>query len=284
MTNDYGNLELHTVLLSAMKDIDKICRENGLRYYLHAGTLLGAMNHQGFIPWDDDMDIWMPRTDYMRFKRVAAAELPRHYFLQMTETEHEYSYDSIKIRDSRTTATIDSQIKREKHINMGIWVTIFPLDGCPENDFMAEHVLGRKWLVFWLMEAAFARTKASFCHRIFHLLVRLLVNMVGVRRICEIRDRLCCKIPFEESELCTSLWCLRGYNEFHCSPLAFKEGLEVPFEYTTICVPKDYETVLKSLYGDWHVCIKGTADHEYADLEPDIPYKKFVFEKYGLKL
>ena len=64
MTNDYGNLELHKVLLSAMKDIDKICREHGLRYYLYAGTLLGAVNHGGFIPWDDDVDIVMFPEDF----------------------------------------------------------------------------------------------------------------------------------------------------------------------------------------------------------------------------
>ncbi len=67
MTNDYGNLELHMVLLSAMKDIDKICRENGLKYYLYAGTLLGAVNYKGFIPWDDDVDIVMMPEDFMRF-------------------------------------------------------------------------------------------------------------------------------------------------------------------------------------------------------------------------
>lgn len=64
MTNDYGNLELHQVLLSAMKDIDKICRENGLHYYLYAGTLLGAVNYKGFIPWDDDVDIVMFPQDF----------------------------------------------------------------------------------------------------------------------------------------------------------------------------------------------------------------------------
>ena len=69
MTNDYGNLELHKVLLSAMKDIDKICRENGLRYYLYAGTLLGAVNHGGFIPWDDDVDIVMFPEDFEALSR-----------------------------------------------------------------------------------------------------------------------------------------------------------------------------------------------------------------------
>lgn len=67
MTNDYGNLELHKILFSAMKDIDKICRENNLRYYIYAGTLLGAMNYGGFIPWDDDIDIVMFESDFLKF-------------------------------------------------------------------------------------------------------------------------------------------------------------------------------------------------------------------------
>ena len=69
MTNEYGNELLHKVLLSAMKDIDKICRENGLRYYLYAGTLLGAVNHKGFIPWDDDVDIVMFPNDLEKLKK-----------------------------------------------------------------------------------------------------------------------------------------------------------------------------------------------------------------------
>lgn len=70
MTNDYGNLELHTVLLDAMKDIDRICRDNGLRYYLYAGSLLGSINYNGFIPWDDDIDIVMLAGDFTKLQRI----------------------------------------------------------------------------------------------------------------------------------------------------------------------------------------------------------------------
>lgn len=87
MTNDYGNLELHTVLLSAMKDIDKVCRENNIPYYLHAGTLLGAVNHGGFIPWDDDVDISMMRKDYDRFMQIMTRDYADRYFVQTYETD-----------------------------------------------------------------------------------------------------------------------------------------------------------------------------------------------------
>lgn len=81
MTNDYGNLELHKVLLAAMKDIDRICRENGLRYYLYAGTLLGAVNHGGFIPWDDDVDVVMFPEDFKILARELEAQFSDRYQL-----------------------------------------------------------------------------------------------------------------------------------------------------------------------------------------------------------
>lgn len=92
MTNDYGNLELHQVLLAAMKDIDKICREHGLKYYLYAGTLLGAFNHKGFIPWDDDVDISMYPDEYQVFASVIETKYKDKFFLKTFEnTPDHYS-------------------------------------------------------------------------------------------------------------------------------------------------------------------------------------------------
>ena len=81
MTNEYGNELLHKVLLSAMKDIDKICRENGLKYYLYAGTLLGAMNHNGFIPWDDDVDIVMFPNDFHKLCEIVENSYSDRYHM-----------------------------------------------------------------------------------------------------------------------------------------------------------------------------------------------------------
>lgn len=92
MTNEYGNELLHKVLLSAMKDIDKICRENGLRYYLYAGTLLGAVNHKGFIPWDDDVDIVMFPNDLEKLKKKIESDYSSSYrFMTFENTPNWYS-------------------------------------------------------------------------------------------------------------------------------------------------------------------------------------------------
>lgn len=92
MTNEYGNELLHKVLLLAMKDIDKICRENGLRYYLYAGTLLGAVNHKGFIPWDDDVDIVMYPNDLEKLKKIIESDYSSSYrFMTFENTPNWYS-------------------------------------------------------------------------------------------------------------------------------------------------------------------------------------------------
>lgn len=131
MTNDYGNLELHTVLLSAMKDIDRICRENGLRYYLHAGTLLGAMNHKGFIPWDDDVDISLSRSDYERFIEIVQKAYPGKYFLQDYHTDEQYKNNRAVLRVLGTHIIHNHEESAIIHNEIGI--DIVPLDHAPDN-------------------------------------------------------------------------------------------------------------------------------------------------------
>ena len=129
MTNDYGNLELHKVLLSAMKDIDKICRENGLRYFLHAGTLLGAMNHKGFIPWDDDVDISMMREDYERFIEIVQQEYNDRYFL------HNYMTDPMYPNNRSVLRILGTRIEHFHKSNnryTQVPVDIVPLDNAPD--------------------------------------------------------------------------------------------------------------------------------------------------------
>ena len=131
MTNDYGNLELHTVLLSAMKDIDKICRENGLKYYLHAGTLLGALNHQGFIPWDDDVDISMLREDYEKFIDIVSQNYSDIYFIHNYKSERVFSHNRSVMRVLGTKVFHSNNNCREDHCEIGL--DIVPLDAVPDS-------------------------------------------------------------------------------------------------------------------------------------------------------
>ena len=145
MTNDYGNLELHTILLSAMKDIDKNCRENGLRYYLHAGTLLGAFNHKGFIPWDDDVDVSMMRADYEKFLRIVQEQYADIYFVHNYHTDDNYSNNRTVLRVLGTHVSHFHEDGIRTHSEIG--VDIVPLDAAPDSILKRKIQQGLVW--FW---------------------------------------------------------------------------------------------------------------------------------------
>ena len=144
MTNDYGNLELHKVLLSAMKDIDKICRENGLRYFLHAGTLLGAINHKGFIPWDDDVDIAMFRSDYNKFLEIIQQEYAHKYFIHNYKTDPNYTNNRSVLRILGTNVT---HFHESPSLHTEIPVDIVPLDHAPNSKLNRKLQQGAIWVL-----------------------------------------------------------------------------------------------------------------------------------------
>lgn len=123
--NDYLK-KLHNDILKIMDEIDRICKKNKLSYYLIGGSLLGAVRHQGFIPWDDDLDIAMPRDDYERFVDLCAKELSPDCYLLWHTTEREYwrIFAKVCLKD---TLYVEKQIKERQY---GIFVDIFPLDFC----------------------------------------------------------------------------------------------------------------------------------------------------------
>lgn len=121
MTNDYGNLELHKVLLSAMKDIDKICRENGLRYYLHAGTLLGAVNHKGFIPWDDDVDISMLPKDFYTFQKIVNRDYSDLYAIDTYDNTPSHFSKLNKLRICGATIRLSDGTEEPVFIDISIY-------------------------------------------------------------------------------------------------------------------------------------------------------------------
>ena len=112
--------------------IHQICTEHGLRYSLAYGTLIGAVRHKGFIPWDDDIDIMMPREDYEKLIAVWDQSAPKGYILQNTRTDSDFTQNFTKIRKDHTTFLQD-EAERTKHYHKGIFVDIFPGDRVPSG-------------------------------------------------------------------------------------------------------------------------------------------------------
>ena len=118
--------------LDILVKFDRMCKENNLRYFITAGTLLGAVRHKGFIPWDDDIDLMMPREDYEKLLSVWDQSAPKGYILQNTRTDSDFTQNFTKIRKDHTTFLQD-EAERTKHYHKGIFVDIFPGDRVPSG-------------------------------------------------------------------------------------------------------------------------------------------------------
>lgn len=131
ITQDTIN-QVQVVECEIMQVIDTICRTHNLTYFAIGGTALGAVRHQGFIPWDDDIDVGMPRKDYEAFLQYAKEELPQNYFMQNFFTEKKSPFYFTKIRKNNTLF-VEFYLKDKKDIHQGIFVDIFPFDNVPMN-------------------------------------------------------------------------------------------------------------------------------------------------------
>lgn len=130
--------EIHETELNILVDIDRFCRENGIRYSLDGGTLLGAVRHHGFIPWDDDIDIIMPREDYNRFVKSYHSEDGR-YRLYNKDTNPAYRTQMFsKVIDTQTVADEGLYEQQDAY---GLWVDVFPADYVPTRKHACRRIM-----------------------------------------------------------------------------------------------------------------------------------------------
>lgn len=123
--------KIHSLELLIAREIKRICEKNDIKYFLTAGTLLGAVRHGGFIPWDDDMDIGMLRADYDRFVEVCKTQLGDEFFLQTWQTDPKYPFSYAKVRLNGTHMVEDFSAEGTGHD--GLFVDVFPFDNAPDD-------------------------------------------------------------------------------------------------------------------------------------------------------
>ena len=138
--------ELKSLQLDMLREIKHICEKNSLRYYLCGGTLLGAIRHKGYIPWDDDIDIIMPRSDYMKFHKLFNTEAKPYYRFRSVFNERDWDSTFAKVEDTRTVKKYNSFNEK---VLVGVCIDVFPTDGAPSS------ILARR--LFWFVQNLLAR-------------------------------------------------------------------------------------------------------------------------------
>lgn len=131
--------EAQLIMFDMLVEFDTICQKHQLQYWLDSGTLLGAVRHQGFIPWDDDIDLSMPIEDYNRFKEIAKDELSENIFCQTKESDPTFLFDYIKLRSNRASIVEFHEKENEINYHQGVFVDIFPMLTLPSGAFYKNY-------------------------------------------------------------------------------------------------------------------------------------------------
>ena len=152
--------EIKKIELDILRAFRSFCEKNSLRYFLAYGTLLGAVRHGGFIPWDDDIDVAMPRTDYERFLKEFRDERYEVYDL----SKKGYFYPFAKLCDTTTVLIEEMSVKN----SIGVYIDIFPMDGIADND-QSQHSKAKRLMKLQQHKCISLRTLISMPHGLDHV-------------------------------------------------------------------------------------------------------------------
>ena len=265
-----SSTELHNKLLSIMISFHDFCVENEIKYYLLGGSALGARRHKGFIPWDDDIDIGIPRDDYDRLAQMDPSCLPENLELRFYQNTKDSPFHFMKLIDKSTTL-IEHQYKG--YIE-GLYVDIFPLDGAANNSLFEKIRRHNIWNTHTLLILHFlSETKSHFIKRIIQQFARL----VPANVIHNSLEKQMTRYTFEDSQDIANY--LGSWKEREIMP---KSILGTPtlydFEGVKFFGPQDIDSYLRHLYGDY-MKLPPEEDrifkHDYYYLNLDLPYNVY---------
>ena len=224
-----------------------MCEKYNLRYFVAFGTLLGAVRHKGFIPWDDDFDVMMPREDYDKLCEIAPKALSEPYFFQTPYTDKECLYSFAKIRDSRTTWF--SPVFKPLKMNHGIWLDIFPMDYCDfdtaekNQQEIYDHIMAcssymKRFCVDMLNERQLENYNKYYTNDPW-------THYEEIQRIARNPQAK------ESGYLGISVLTVYNYSKMIWPKECFEDYKLMEFENLKVRVPQNYELVLQTIYGDF---------------------------------
>lgn len=247
ITNEQLN-KMKNIQLDILKDVDKVCKELNLTYYLCAGTLLGAVRHGGFIPWDDDIDIQMPRKDYNLFIEKAQKLLKKNHIISSYKTEPAFIGDFFKIVDNNTTFVEVST--RKRNITKGVYIDVFPIDGIPENKF-------KKFFYCFKISLLKQRISNGYClnelyekrstkGKIYNFLSGFLTFFMSPEKATKKLN-----IYLTKNDFCNSKFVIveSKYKRLYKREI-FEKPSEIKFENLLFYAPTDVKGYLEKQYGD----------------------------------
>lgn len=279
------------VQLMVLEKVDEVCKRHNIKWFADCGTLIGAVRHHGFIPWDDDLDICMLRDDYDRFNAVAKEELPKEYGILNQDTEKDYTNFLTRIVNHKVIDTSDSFLKNNCEFPYVAGIDIVPLEYLFNNEEQEEErrLRGKRLLDLTqdYLDGKCELNKKELIEEVRRLSGYKIEEKVDfsaeLHRALSTIFREC---PSEGAKFVAlnPFWTRNKTQKFDIA--FFDDSILVPFENTYITVPAAYEKVLQIKYGNWEIAKREGGMHDYpfySDQEAElakhrggkIPYKYY---------
>lgn len=253
MENNIRRVQL--TQLRILKDFMKFCAVHNLRYFIAGGALIGVMRHKGFIPWDDDIDISMPRPDYDKFVSLQS-EFPKGYSITNHDTDKNWQFNFSQFVDDTSEVIIHFN---EEPRHAKVWIDVFPLDGTPNNAIHRWLHIKHIMMLRYLIQIPNIRTQVD-THKVGRpwyekLIIKCLHylpigGLVNVNRDLKRMARSLQKYDYDKSDYVGNL--LGKYREKEVVPRSwFGESVLLPFEDIKVPCPTEYHSWLTHIYGDY---------------------------------
>lgn len=232
--------ELRNIQMGILNNVHRFCQERGLTYFLSSGSLIGAVRHGGYIPWDDDIDIYMLRTDYERLMSEYTSE--GHYKLLDPDKEQSYYYTFAKMIDTRTLMVEDETTGYQ----IGVYIDIFPIDYVPDDEQERLRVYKKKRLLYKIRRCKISKEcclhspLAYWCYKLLPISAAQITRMIA--------NIITNKQPTQYACNMTEA----GPHISHCFPSAcMDDTIDIKFEDRTYRTMVGYKKYLSCTYGDY---------------------------------
>lgn len=254
MKRELNIRETQRISFNILKKIAEICEEKNLRYYLIYGTLIGAIRHNGYIPWDDDIDIMMPRPDYDKLLLYLRGNIEKYPNLKVFNHElcSEYPYMITRISDDR----YEIEMLNEKKYGMGVFIDIYPYDGLGDTkeEALKYGLKGDRLYSFCYQSTRkkyLVETTSACLRKITKFPVFVLSRLIGKDYFQNKLEKLARVREYDSSKYIGCVVWLSGGEKDIFPREWFDDFLMMPFEDCKFRVPKEYDKILKHIYGDY---------------------------------
>lgn len=244
--------EIQGISLEILKIVTDLCEELHLRYFLIYGTLIGAIRHHGYIPWDDDVDIMMPRPDYDKLLEYLSVHKLPNLSVFNRQTNQGYPYMITRISDDRYIL----ELENEKSVGMGVFVDIYPYDGLgnTKKEAIRYGMKGDR-----LSSLCYQATRKHFAIEITRSRIRKIVKLpvfvvsklIGKNYFQNKLEKLARVKNYDDCEFVGCVVWLSGGVKDIFKRSWFDETIKMPFDKYEFRVPKNYDAVLRHAYGDY---------------------------------